>query len=416
MNAVILSVGDELVLGQTVDSNSAWLSAKLAEHGVMTLYHKTVADDREATALAIKEAAAAAPLVILTGGLGPTDDDLTRQALARVVRKPLVLHAPSLEKIRAFFKTLGRDMPESNRIQAMYPRGTEILKNDWGTAPGLKARLGRSTFYAFPGVPHEMMSMFAHHVETGLTRGTGRCILPLTLHTFGAGESTVADLLGELMQRGRNPVVGTTVSGGIVSVRVRSDFSTRQAAQRELRLTVAQIRKRLGDLVFGSDGERLEEVVARLLQKVGKSLAVAESCTGGMLAKMVTDVPGSSGWFVGGWVVYSNLLKHEALEVPALLLRRHGAVSEEVACALAGSALRLSNADFALALTGTAGPEGGSLEKPVGTVWIGLAVRQGRKTEVRAERFRFPGNRGMVRDRAAKTALNMLRMTLLRPG
>jgi nicotinamide-nucleotide amidase len=412
MNAVIISVGDELVLGQTVDSNSAWLSARLAERGVMTLYHKTVADDLEATARAIKEAAKAAPLVLLTGGLGPTHDDLTRQALARVMRRPLLLHASSLAKIQAFFKGLGREMPVSNRIQAMYPRGTEILKNDWGTAPGLKARLGHSTFYAFPGVPSEMMHMFACHVEPGLTRGTGRCILTRTLRTFGSGESMVADQLGDLMHRGRNPVVGTTVSGGIVSVRVRSDFATAKAAERELRATVAQIRRRLGALVFGTDSETLEEVVAGLMRRAGKCLSVAESCTGGLLAKVITDVPGSSAWFLGGWVVYSNALKHEALEVPTLLLRRHGAVSEEVARTLAEGALRKSGADFALALTGIAGPDGGSKDKPVGTVWIGLAVKRGRKTEVQAERFRFPGNRGMVRDRAVKTALNLLRMQL----
>jgi nicotinamide-nucleotide amidase len=412
MNAVILSVGDELVLGQTVDSNSAWLSARLAACGVMTLYHQTVADDLDATAKAIRAAAAAAPLVILTGGLGPTDDDLTRQALARLMRRPLVLHPPSLAKIRKFFKTLGREMPPSNRIQAMYPRGAQMLKNDWGTAPGLKAKLGRSTFYAFPGVPREMMSMFTHHIEPGLARGSGRCILTRTLHTFSAGESTVAGLLGDLMDRRRNPVVGTTVSGGIVSVRIRSDFATRREAAQHLDATDAESRKRLGELLFGSDGVALEEVVGDLLRKAGRHLAVAESCTGGLLAKMVTDVPGSSAWFAGGWVVYSNALKHQALDVPMSLLRRYGAVSKEVACALAEGARRKSGADYALALTGIAGPGGGTKDKPVGTVWIALASKQGRTGKINVECFRFPGDRGMVRDRAAKTALNMLRVNL----
>jgi nicotinamide-nucleotide amidase len=412
MKAAILSVGDELVLGQTVDSNSAWLSAKLAACGIMTVHHKTVADDLAAITRAIREAVKAAPLVILTGGLGPTEDDLTRQALARAMRRPLVLHPASLVKIRRFFQTLGREMSPSNRIQALYPRGAVMLRNDWGTAPGLKAGFGRSTFYAFPGVPREMMNMFTHHVEPSLVRGAGRCILTRTLHTFGAGESTVADLLGGLMARDRNPVVGTTVSGGIVSVRIRSDFDTRRSAQQQLAKTAAEVETCLGGLVFGRDGEMLEEVVGDLLRRAGQRLAVAESCTGGLVAKMVTDVPGASAWFAGGWVVYSNALKHGALAVPMILLRRHGAVSEPVARAMAEGALKKSGADYALALTGIAGPDGGSKDKPVGTVWIALAGKCGRKIEVGAECFRFPGNRGMVRDRAAKTALNMLRLKL----
>ena len=413
MNAVILSVGDELVLGQTVDSNSAWLSARLAERGVMTLYHETVADDVAATARAIREAAVAAPLVILTGGLGPTDDDLTRQALAAVMEQSLLLHAPSLQKIRKFFKFLGRDMPETNRVQAMYPRGAKILVNHWGTAPGLKAKLGRATFYAFPGVPTEMKRMFERHVEPTLQLGTGRFILTDTLHTFGAGESTVAGMLGELMSRDRNPLVGTTVSGGGVSVRIRSDQATRERAQRELKATLRAAQQRLGPLVFGKGVETLQDVVGRLAKRRGTRLAVAESCTGGLVAKMITDVPGSSAWFVGGWVVYANALKHAALGVPLAGLRRHGAVSEAVACAMAEGVLRKSGADYALALTGIAGPDGGSAEKPVGTVWLGLARRQRKAITVHAECMRFPGDRAMVRERAAKAGLNLLRLELM---
>lgn len=412
MDAVILSVGDELVLGQTVDTNSAWLSARLAECGVMPLYHQTIADDREATAVAIRAAAAAAPLVILTGGLGPTDDDLTRQALARVMGRPLLLHRPSLAKIRGFFQRLGREMPAANQVQALYPRGATVLENHWGTAPGLKARVGRAAFYAFPGVPGEMAPMFERYVRPVLTRGTGRFILTRTLLTFGAGESIVAGKLGNLMDRDRNPVVGTTVSGGIVSVRIRSDFASRAAAGARLRATSDAARRRLGTLVFGTDGDTLQEAVGGLLKRRGKRLATAESCTGGWLAKMVTDVPGSSGWFVGGWVVYSNALKREALGIPAALLTRHGAVSEAVARAMAEGALRRSGADVALATTGIAGPDGGSEAKPVGTVWIGIARRNARGFVSGAEQFRLMGDRSSVRDRAAKTALNLLRMEL----
>lgn len=414
MNAVILSVGDELVLGQTVDSNSAWLSARLAERGVMTLYHKTVADDERATARAIREASAAAPLVIVTGGLGPTEDDLTRQALSRVMRKPLCLHAPSLAKIRAFFKRLGREMPPTNQVQALYPRGAKVLENFWGTAPGIKARVGRSTVYAFPGVPKEMAPMYERYVVPALRAGTGRIILTETLRTFGAGESTVASQLGELMHRGRNPVVGTTVSDGIVSVRIRSDFPTASRARAALMATRAAARKALGSLVFGREDATLQGVVGRQLKRRGWRLTAAESCTGGLVARMVTDVPGSSAWFTGGWVVYANALKCSALGVPKTLLARHGAVSEAVARAMAIGALRESGADCALAVTGIAGPGGGSRAKPVGTVWIALGVREGRTTTIRVEPYRFPGTRAMVRDRAAKTALNLLRLELAR--
>jgi nicotinamide-nucleotide amidase len=380
----------------------------------MTLYHKTVADDEEATARAVREAAAAAPLVILTGGLGPTDDDLTRQAFSRVLRSPLVLHAPSLARIRAFFRSLGREMPPANQVQALCPRGATVLVNFWGTAPGIRARVGRSTVYAFPGVPKEMAPMYERYVLPRLAHGTGRVILTETLHAFGAGESTVASALGELMRRDRNPIVGTTVSDSIVSVRIRSDFPEYEAARRALRATSRAVRRKLGGLVFGKNGQAIQEAVARQLKRSGLRLATAESCTGGLIARMVTDVAGSSGWFVGGWVAYANDLKRSELGVPATMIARKGAVSEEVARAMAEGALRKSGADIALATTGVAGPGGGSAAKPVGTVWIGLARKGKGSVAVRAECFRFPGTRAMVRDRAAKTALNMLRMDLIR--
>lgn len=414
MNAVILSVGDELVLGQTVDTNSAWISARLSANGVMTVYHKTVADDQTAIAAAVREAAGVAELVIVTGGLGPTPDDLTRQALADVLGKPLDLHPPSLERIRRFFKALGREMAPSNRIQAMVPRGGEMLDNDWGTAPGIKLKLGAASVFVFPGVPREMMPMFDRSVLTTLARTSGRTILTETVQTFGAGESTVAEALGDLMRRDRNPTVGTTVSGGIVSVRIRSDFPTPAPARVHLTRVTKDVEERLGSWVFGRGTTTLQETVGRLLQQSGRTVATAESCTGGLLARLLTDTPGASAYYRGGWVVYSNSLKQHALGVPEAVLAAHGAVSEEVVCLLASQAMCEAGADFALAVSGVAGPDGGSVEKPVGTVWIALATGGASKTQVAAERFLFPGDREMVRDRAAKAALNMLRLCLLR--
>lgn len=412
MKAVILAIGDELILGQKVDTNSAWLSAKLAELGVMTLYHKTVADDLEATVAALKEACKAANLVIATGGLGPTADDLTRQAIAGLIKRPLDLHPPSLDRIKAYFKTLQREMPASNRVQALIPRGCEALDNDWGTAPGIKAEIGKTLLFAFPGVPYEMTNMATRDVFPLFKRKAGHALAMAILNTFGAGESVVAEKLGDLMRRDRNPLVGTTVSGGIVTVRIRSESPSVMGAQKNLETTLQEVKARLGNLVYGCDDETLAGKVVALCEAKGRRLALAESCTGGLMSKMLTDIPGSSKAYVGGWVVYSNAMKTRELGVPADLIDQEGAVSEAVACAMAEGALRHAEADLAVSLTGIAGPEGGTGKKPVGMVWIGMASREKGTTNIKAECFRYPGTREMIRDRAAKTALNLLRLEL----
>lgn len=416
MNAIILSIGDELVLGQTLDSNSAWLSARLVDCGIIPLYHKTIADDQEATVAALRLASQEAGVVIVTGGLGPTPDDLTRQAFAALIRKPLDLHPPSLERIRAFFKLLGREMPPSNRIQAHIPRGAEVLDNDWGTAPGIKLKFGKALIFALPGVPVEMENMAARYIFPLFERGSGVTVVVKSLATFGAGESVVAEKLGELMRRDRNPLVGTTVSGGIVTVRLRSEAPTSELAHKRLAQSVMLVKERLGSLVFAEGGQTLAGAVGQLAGKKGIRLVTAESCTGGLVAKMLTDIPGASTWFEGGWVTYSNTLKTRQLSVPAALIEKEGAVSEAVACAMAVGALKHSTADLSVALTGVAGPDGGSAEKPVGMVWIAIGRRDGERCAAKAECFRFPGGRDIIRDRAAKTAINLLRLELLKGG
>lgn len=414
MKAVILSIGDELVMGQTVDTNSAWLSGRLADLGIMTHYHKTVADDTADVTLALKEACSCSDLVIVTGGLGPTEDDLTRHALADLLNRPLDLHPPSLERIRAFFKSLGREMPAMNRIQAMIPRGVEVLANDWGTAPGMKVKIGKALLFFFPGVPREMVKMVERDVLPLYQKNTGLALAVEALHVFGAGESTVAEKLGDLMRRDRNPLIGTTASQWVVTVRIRSEAPTRTIAQKHLVDIVKTIEGRLGTLIYGRGEETLQGVVGRLALNKGQKVVTTESCTGGLVAKQLTDEAGSSGFFCGGWVVYSNAMKTRELGVPASLIEQEGAVSESVACAMAEGALRRGDADWALSTTGIAGPDGGSAEKPVGTVWVGLAHRNGAEITSRAERFFLPGPRDSVRDRAAKSALNMLRLELLR--
>jgi nicotinamide-nucleotide amidase len=415
MNAIILSIGDELVLGQTIDSNSAWLSACLTDRGIIPRYHKTVADDLDATVKALRLAVEEADVVIVTGGLGPTLDDLTRQAFAAFINKPLDLHPPSLERIRAYFKAMGREMPPSNRIQAQIPRGAEVLDNHWGTAPGMKLKVGKVLIFALPGVPIEMEKMAEHYIFPLFDRGSGRAVVVASLATFGAGESIIAEKLAELMRRDRNPLVGTTVSGGVVTIRLRSEAPTVELAQKQLKQTVVRVKELLGSLIFSEEKQTLADVVGQAMRAKGARVVTAESCTGGLVAKMLSDVPGASAWFEGGWVTYANVMKGRELQVPDSMIEQAGAVSEAVACAMARGALTGSTADYSLALTGVAGPEGGTDEKPVGTVWIAMGRRVGDQMETRAECFRFPGNREMIRDRAAKTALNLLRLELMKP-
>lgn len=419
MHAVILSIGDELVLGQTVDTNSAWLSARLAEEGIAVRYHHTIADDRPAVADAIALAAERAPLVLITGGLGPTDDDLTRHALADALGRPLEFDAPALAHIERFFQRTGREMPERNRIQAMRPQGTRMIENLDGTAPGIRAQLGGATLFVLPGVPREMTAMYERAVAPELSAFAGgrHVILTTRVNTFGLGESTVAERLDELMDRQRNPKVGTTVTDGIVAVRIRSEFAERAEAQAQLDDTLAEIERRLGAVAFGRDEQTLQDAVVRLLTQRGELLVTAESCTGGLVGEMITAVPGSSGAYAGGWITYSNAAKHAELGVPIRALREHGAVSEPVVRAMAHGALtHAEHAQRSIAITGIAGPGGGSEAKPVGTVWIALGKRgenSSNEIETDARHLQLPGSRQAVRDRAAKCALQLLRFHLL---
>jgi nicotinamide-nucleotide amidase len=417
MKSIILSIGDELVLGQTVDTNSAWLSQQLAAVGCSVAAHVTVADDQRAIEQAIEEAVGRCDVLLISGGLGPTEDDLTRQALAAVLNEPLELNEKWLAQLQKFFQRVGRPMPEGNRIQAMIPRGATMIFNHAGTAAGIDAAYASGDqkticrVFVMPGVPKEMKVMFARDVLPHVKQmGGGAVILSRTLHTFGLGESAVAEKIGPQMMRGRNPSVGTTVSGGVVSVRINASYNSHDEAARQLRETEDACRAALRELVYGQDDESLQSVVAQMLARSRGTVTTAESCTGGLVAKMLTDVPGSSAYFKQGWVTYSNEAKARLLGVPDELLRQHGAVSEPVVRAMAQGALQRAETDHALAISGVAGPDGGTPQKPVGMVCLASAHRYG-ATQVRT--FNFPGDREMIRDRSAKMALTMLRFHLL---
>lgn len=419
MEAIIISIGDELVLGQTVDTNSAHLSALLATMGIGTRCHETVGDDRAAIADAIRRAADRTPLVLVSGGLGPTEDDLTREALADALGVDLVLHPPSLDAIRAIMTRLGRRMPSRNAVQAMHPRGTHVIPNSCGTAPGIRARLGGATIYVTPGVPRELQTMFDRAIQPELAgAGSGRAVILTTrINTLGLGESAVAEKLEGLTGRDANPLVGTTVSDGIVAVRIRCVMPDATAAGAALEQTARTVEQRLGPVAFGREDRTLQRVLVEALGQRRLTLATAESCTGGLLGGMLTDVAGSSNVYVGGWITYANRMKCDHLEIHPDLIAQHGAVSRPVARAMARGARRRSGADLAVAITGIAGPDGGSDGKPVGTICIALDGESGADgnatTFEQPLRLHLPGNREAVRRRAARYAMQLVRFHLL---
>ncbi len=415
MQAIILSIGDELALGQTVDTNSAWLAARLAGLGIPTLKHETVADDLPALVQTLQQAADRADVVLVSGGLGPTPDDLTRDALAQAMGVELEEDPEALATLNRFFEDRGYPMPDRNRVQALFPAGGCTIPNARGTAPGLKVSLGRAQVFVTPGVPHEMKAMVHSSIEPELLamigdQGGGRpAILTRTIHSFGIGESDAAERLGTLMDRDRNPMVGTTVSRGFCSIRVRSEHADPAQAQRDLDDTTGLVEAQLGPLVFGRDQDQLATDLVSRLVAAGQSVATAESCTGGLLGGMIVDVPGSSAVYPGGWVTYSNALKQSQLGVDPALIDTHGAVSAPVVQAMAAGARERAGATLGISISGVAGPGGGTDDKPVGTVWFGLATPEG----VFSHRAQLVGDRAAVRDRAAKCALQMLRFTVM---
>lgn len=426
MRAEILSTGEELVLGATLDSNSAWLSQRLSELGIPVVRHTAVGDDLDDIVDALRSATARADLVLMTGGLGPTADDLTREALCRLAGRPPVMDETSLGQIMARFRRMGRMMPPENRVQAIFPEGSRPLANSTGTAPGVHVTIDpgtaggrRSDIFAMPGVPREMTVMWAEQVLPALDAlparraASGAAMVIRMLNCFGAGESVLGEAIKPLMTRGRNPNVGTNVKDLVVRIRVTARGATPEEARTLADRDVAEVRGRLaaiGPVVFGEgDDAALETAVGALLAETGRSVAVAEGVTGGMLGAMLTNVPGMSAHFRLGITAYGNAEKVRLLGVSEDAIREHGAVSTTVAEAMAVAARVRGGADFGLAITGIAGPGGGTAERPVGTCVVALADAAGAGGKV----VTLLGDRDQVRDRACKHALNLLRLKLL---
>jgi len=411
MATEILTIGTELLLGQIVDTNASWIAQRLAEAGIDLFYKTTVGDNAARIEAALRQALSRAEVIITTGGLGPTEDDLTRDVVAAVLGRPLRLDPDVLAHIERRFAHRKIPMSENNRKQAMVPEGAEVLHNPNGTAPGLFLKEGERAVACMPGVPAEMKPMLTEQLIPRIrqTFGVKAQIVSRVLKTCGISESKLDQAIGDYFREMRNPTIGVLAHAGEIHVRLTCKGENPAEVTRMLDELEGKIRERLGSLIFGRDDDTLEALVGQLLRQRKATLAVAESCTGGLIASRITDISGSSDYFERGVVSYSLAAKEQTLGVPQATLREFGAVSLPVVRAMAEGVRRLGGTTFGLATTGIAGPTGGTPEKPVGLVCVALAWEG---ADV-AREYRLHGGRELIKYRAAQMALEMLRRHLL---
>jgi nicotinamide-nucleotide amidase len=409
VRAEIVGVGTELLLGQIANTNAQWISERLAEIGVDVLHHVVVGDNIGRIVETLRTAVARADVVIMTGGLGPTQDDLTRAALAEAAQAPLVRHEEIEESLRERFRARGREMPETDLAQADVPLGGRYIAPERGTAPGLVVAIGEGNVYALPGVPSEMREMMEGTVLPELAALAGPAsLVSRTLRCYGLPESRIAELLDDLYRASANPTVAYLAGGGEVHVRLTAKASTREEALALLEPLERTVRTRLGDHVYGTGGEALEVLVGRLLAERGLTIACAESLTGGGLGERITAVPGASRSFLGSAVTYAAETKRSVLGVSASTLGTAGPVSRECAAEMASGARRLFGSDIALAVTGAAGPEPHGGAEP-GRVWVALDAEDA----ARQHTFRWTSDRELTRRFAEQAALDLARRYLL---
>lgn len=408
-HAEIIAVGTELLLGNIANTDAQMISQGLSQLGINVYYHTVVGDNPQRVRQAVDIARGRADILITTGGLGPTCDDLTKVAVAQAFGKELVYHEPSAQRIRERFAQRGTPVTENNFQQAMVPEGCTVLDNDWGTAPGVAFQADGTHVLMLPGPPRECAMMFRHRALPYLQKLSDGVIASRTVKTFGIGESAAEALLRDLMNALHNPTLAPYAKPTGTELRITAHAPTREEALRLIAPVEEQVKAILGDKVIGVDVDSLEEVCFALLKDRGLTVGTAESCTGGLLAKLLTDLPGSSALFRGGVVSYTNGVKAGLLGVPQDLLDRYGAVSPQVAEAMARGAKAALGCDIALSTTGVAGPDADDRGNPIGLVYLGLAWGdQCRVTEFRAG----PVERERVRRQAAQTALDLLRRHL----
>jgi nicotinamide-nucleotide amidase len=403
----LIAVGTELLLGQLIDTNTAFIAQQLAENGIDVRATHAIGDNRERIAAALRAALGRADGVITTGGLGPTIDDLTKEAVCDALELAVELYEPAVRQMEAMFAAYGREMRPNNRKQAELPAGSTPLENPHGTAPGFIAFDRNQKFVAcMPGVPREMKPMFGERLLPFLRQRfeMGDAIYTRVLHTINIGESEIDYRIADLFRAGENPKIAVLAHDYRADVKIMAKAASPHAAETMIAPVQREIEQRLNGHIFGIDATTLEAAILTALQTRGEMLAVAESCTGGRIAAALTAVPGASQSFAGGVVAYDNRVKRNLLDVGDVLLERDGAVSEAAAVAMAGGVRRRLQADVALATTGIAGPSGGSPERPVGTVWFALDDRDGPRTW----KVQFRGDRAAVQARATTAGLGII--------
>ncbi len=404
-----IAVGTELLLGQIVNTNASWVGSRLADAGLGHFRQTVVGDNLDRLVAAIWEAAARSDAVILSGGLGPTRDDLTREAMAAAAGVELVRDQEYALALRKYWESRGREMPESNLQQADQPAGSIPLPNPKGTAPGLRLDMGDAVLFAVPGVPAELFPMMEDHVMPILQKlagGDDAVMVSRLIRTWGESEAKVGEILDDLFESSRNPTVAFLASSGEIKVRLTARAATTEAAAAMIAPVEAEVRARLGARVFGADDDTIEEVIYALLRARGWSVGTAESATGGMIAARLTAVPGCSDTFRGSVVAYQEDIKVDILGVDPATIAEHGVVSESVALEMVEGAARVLDVDVAVSVTGSAGPD--PQDKPVGTMVF--AVRTPRGAVART--LRLPGDRERVRTYTATAALHHLRLAL----
>ena len=413
MKAEIVAIGTELLLGELDDTNATYISRELTTIGVDVHLRHTVDDDLARIVQVLGAAMRRSDMVITCGGLGPTPDDLTREAIAQVTNRALQAVPDAEQRLRHFFAQRHRTATENNLKQCQVPRGGRLLDNAVGTAPGILIEHEGCTLVAVPGPPPEMREMMTGHVLPyvleKLHQQNQTPLFTRTLRMADIGESALAEQLADVLDDHADPALALYASPGEVRLRISTKADSQAEANRKMSQIEQVIRQQLGEHVYGADGETMEVAVGHALLAAGATLAVAESCTGGLIASRITDVPGSSRYFLNGYVTYSNESKQRLLDVSPEIIEEHGAVSQECAHAMALGARKHSGADYALAVTGIAGPDGGTAEKPVGRVYIAVDDEQGGVIQ----QFDWPGTRSQFKQRVSQMALNLVRKRVL---
>ena len=404
----LISVGTEILLGDILNTDAQFLSIELAKLGISVIHQSTVGDNRERLLEQLNEAAKRSDIIILSGGLGPTPDDLTKEVCCEFFGKEMLLHEPTVEKIRNYFSAKGMEMTQNNLKQAMFPKDSVIFPNNNGTAPGMAIEKDGIHILVLPGPPRELKPMFKDSALPYLMRFSDKIIVSHNIRTFGIGESAMAEKVNDLFDS-ENPTVAPYAKDGEALLRVTAMAGTKDEAEELCKPVISEICSRLGDYVYGLDYSCIEEAAVKMLKSRNLKVATAESCTGGLIAKRITDISGSSQIFECGIVSYTNEIKHKVLGVSADDLEKYGAVSEPVAKQMAQGALRVSGADIAVSVTGIAGPESDSTNKPVGLIYIGLADKDNVWVkELRTSRKDRSYNRYV----SASNAFNMIRLYL----